>query len=373
MPRWTYGPATSGVPLGPTVPTTAPSATVAPFFTASEPRWVSVTSSPPGVWIVSEIPFVGTVPANDTVPLAGATTGTPLADAPMSTPRCWPAAYGYAGSKEKPCRTGPATGHVHARAAAGTHSRISSTSGTSRRIPGHRLLCCLMSKRAEQTNSGAGRCQIRLQRAAVERVPRDAGEAGDELGRPAAREACRDELGHRGERLALVGGSCLPRAEDERDLALRRLGEALGDLRGRPADDLLEALRQLAADGDRALRRGGRQRPQRPRQALRRLERDRRPRPGRELVPQGRERLLAAREEAEEAVLLGREARRDERRLDRRRPGEHRHGHAGVERRPHEPRARVGHAGQARVRHERHALARPETRQELRRPLRFVV
>ena len=64
-----------------------------------------------------------------------------------------------------------------------------------------------------------------------------------------------DELGHGGERVVLGGlrpcgrGS---RADDERDLALRRLGEPRRDLGRRAAHDLLEALRQLAADGDPA-------------------------------------------------------------------------------------------------------------------------
>ncbi len=43
IPRWTYGPSTSGVPLGPTVPIASCSATVAPLETAIEPRCVSVT------------------------------------------------------------------------------------------------------------------------------------------------------------------------------------------------------------------------------------------------------------------------------------------------------------------------------------------
>ena len=43
-------------------------------------------------------------------------------------------------------------------------------------------------------------------------------------------------------------------AQDQRDLPLRRLGEALGELAERPSHDFLEALRQLAADGGRSLR-----------------------------------------------------------------------------------------------------------------------
>ena len=88
MPRCRYGPATSGVPLGPTVPTTAPSETAAPFATAIEPRWVSVTASPSGVSIVTDLPLDGTVPAKLTTPEAGASTGSPVATAPTSTPRC---------------------------------------------------------------------------------------------------------------------------------------------------------------------------------------------------------------------------------------------------------------------------------------------
>jgi hypothetical protein len=42
-PRWTYGMSRSTSPLGPIVPTTSPSDTVAPRWTLIEPRWVSVT------------------------------------------------------------------------------------------------------------------------------------------------------------------------------------------------------------------------------------------------------------------------------------------------------------------------------------------
>jgi hypothetical protein len=42
-PRWTYGTSCSISPLGPIVPTTSPSDTVAPRWTLIEPRWVSVT------------------------------------------------------------------------------------------------------------------------------------------------------------------------------------------------------------------------------------------------------------------------------------------------------------------------------------------
>src|SRR3989442_311149 len=55
-----------------------------------------------------------------------------------------------------------------------------------------------------------------------------------------------------------LGAGCLRdrggRPEDEGDLALRGLPKALGRPGGLPAANFLEALRQLAADGNRALR-----------------------------------------------------------------------------------------------------------------------
>ena len=86
-PMYTYGTSSSGVPLGPTVPTASPSTTCAPPETAIEPRCVSVTEYPSGVAIVTDFPLVGTVPAKLTVPDAGAPTEVPAA-APTSMPRC---------------------------------------------------------------------------------------------------------------------------------------------------------------------------------------------------------------------------------------------------------------------------------------------
>ena len=59
-----------------------------------------------------------------------------------------------------------------------------------------------------------------------------------------------------------------------RDLAARRLGEAPGELVGAPANDLLEALRQLAADCDRTLRQRLGERAEARGQPARRLEGD---------------------------------------------------------------------------------------------------
>ncbi len=126
MPRCTYGTSNSGVPLGPTAPTAAPSSTLACSATAIEPRWVRLTARPEGVRIVTVCPFVGTDPAKLTIPDAGAST-VAAAPAPIAMPRCWPAAYGCAGSNENVCRTGPWTGQVHAPAA-GTKTSMRRTS-----------------------------------------------------------------------------------------------------------------------------------------------------------------------------------------------------------------------------------------------------
>jgi hypothetical protein len=50
-----------------------------------------VTEYPSGVWIVTLLPLVGTVPAKLILPPAGARTDVPKG-APMSTPRCCPPA-----------------------------------------------------------------------------------------------------------------------------------------------------------------------------------------------------------------------------------------------------------------------------------------
>ena len=85
-----YGTSSSGVPLGPIVPTAADSSTVAPVRSASEPRCVSETVYPSPVRMLRVSPFPGVVPENETTPPDGATTAPP--DPPMSMPRRWPAA-----------------------------------------------------------------------------------------------------------------------------------------------------------------------------------------------------------------------------------------------------------------------------------------
>src|ERR671937_1896166 len=173
----------SGTPLGPTVPTVAPSSIVVPRRTRIEPRWTRVTAYPVGVWIVTVLPPFGTVPANDTTPPAAARTGVPVG-APMSIPRCWPAAYGSL-PKENGRRTGPSTGHVQAEAAEGAASATSRTT-TMAKQPGTRMSTTLLSELiTKRHHTGAvGCCQHRLQRRVVEAPPREACELGDQLRRP---------------------------------------------------------------------------------------------------------------------------------------------------------------------------------------------
>ena len=155
MPRYTYGTASSATPLGPTVPTRSRSATVAPRRTSYEPRCTSVTAYPSCVWIVTVLPPVGTTPAKETVPLAGASTGVPLG-APMSMPRCCPAAYGSLPNANGR-KTGPWTGQLHARPDAGDTTAASNAHATSRRRSP------VLVARCENTNPKVARLGARCQ------------------------------------------------------------------------------------------------------------------------------------------------------------------------------------------------------------------
>ena len=166
-----------------------------------------------------------------------------------------------------------------------------------------------------------------------------------------------------------------PAPSDERDLALRRLGESRRDarppVRARPPRTASSARgrpRPAAPASPSASER------ERRRQPLRRLERDHRMRPARKLVPQRRERPLAARQEADELVPLRREARWQ--RAPSRPPTAPGSTVTGTPARaPPRRAARPGSliAGHARVGDERDALARLQPRQQLRGPLRLVV
>jgi len=65
----------------------------------------------------------------------------------MSIPRCCPGTSGFSSSKENPCTTGPATGHVQAPAAAGVASARSTTIVAIRVIADRRCLFCKPSTR----------------------------------------------------------------------------------------------------------------------------------------------------------------------------------------------------------------------------------
>ena len=151
-------------------------------------------------------------------------------------------------------------------------------------------------------------------------------EPGDDAGGGAALRAGSDELDHGRNCRVLVRRRARGRPDHERHLALRRLLEPLRQDDGRLADDLLVELRQLAADRDRAVGIGRGEARQRRRQALRRFERDRRMRPGEQLLPERRPLLLGPGDVADEPVLLAGEAARDERGLDGRRPRQDRDG-----------------------------------------------
>ena len=104
-----------------------------------------------------------------------------------------------------------------------------------------------------------------------------------------------------------------------------------------------------------------------------RLESHHRMRPRAELLPQGAQRALAARQVADELVPLADEPARHERRLDRRRPRQHGHRDAGLDRGGDQPRTRVADGRKARVARQGDALAGLQPREHLGGPRRLVV
>src|SRR5438552_4590782 len=312
MPRWMYGTSCSTSPVGPIVPTIASSPTVSPRRTLVEPRCVRVTEYPSAVWIVTTLPLTGTVPANETRPDAGARTGSPAA-APMSIPRCWPAAYGSS-PRTNFCSTGPLTGQVHAPAVGTITRAAASTTIRARRI----CFSLLSFLPTEITIPGVTiRCQYGLQGRVVKALARQPCETRDDRGGLAAGDPrgdeLRDRLGSRGHvrRLPFTAGP-----EHERDLTLRRLGKFLRELAGAATHDLLVPFCQLAADGQPTVRIHRGERAQRRRQPARGLEGDRRPGPPTEVRPRPPEGLFAPWQEADELVALGCKTARDQRGVD---------------------------------------------------------
>ena len=205
--------------------TASPSATEAPFATSIVPRWVRVTERPAAVSTVRLRPDAGTVPANVTTPVAGARTSAPESP-PMSMPRCWPPAYGCAGSKRNGWRTGPSAGHVHAaavgvktsaaRTAASARGRIGTTPSANGPVPvGPRLSDVRTSDHGTGGLSLLSNEITKLSQCrAVERVARGPRQARDHIGCDTPRCACGDELRDGGACLGSVGG---PRAGAEHD------------------------------------------------------------------------------------------------------------------------------------------------------------
>src|SRR2546430_4117559 len=213
MPRWTYGTSCSTSPVGPIVPTIASSPTVSPRRTLVEPRCVRVTEYPSAVWIVTTLPLTGTVPANETRPDAGARTGSP-APAPMSIPRCWPAAYGSS-PRTNFWSTGPLTGQVHAPAV-GTITRAAANATIRARRLCFSLLSCLATPLP--LPRPVTRCQYGLQGRVVKAPAWQPGKPRDDRGGLAAGDArggeLRDRLRSGGH---ICGLSLIPRAGAARE------------------------------------------------------------------------------------------------------------------------------------------------------------
>jgi hypothetical protein len=133
MPKCTYGTGNSGTPLLPASATLAPSSTCMPSPTRTDPRWSSVAEYPSVLSIVIVRPPLGTLPAKETVPAIGASTGAPSAPS-TSMPRCWPGVSGNSGSNANGRRTGPGSGHVQARAAPATTSAAAARTQVRRRF-----------------------------------------------------------------------------------------------------------------------------------------------------------------------------------------------------------------------------------------------
>ncbi len=210
-------------------------------------------------------------------------------------PRCCPAAYGCAGSKTNGCRTGPSAGHVHALADGREQERGESRREEKSTHASHLLAafapalvpcCCLERERLVHGTDGCSLLSNKVtelsQRAAVEVVPGRVRQPRDDLGGDAPRRSGRDELGHGPRAPASGSDAAAPGAEDERDLALRRLGEAAP--RARPRLPRTTSSNRFVSSRHTATSRSGverGERAQRRRQPLRRLERDDRPPPRR--------------------------------------------------------------------------------------------
>ena len=177
----------------------------------------------------------------------------------MSTPRCCPPAYG-SGPSENGRSTGPAAGQVQACAAGAAASAASRTRSESIRRMSDRLRC----QWRELPTHASGVSQRLFNDSAVQRVtgnsrqPRDARRLPAAAARPPRRARRRAA-----ERLAGVGLHRRPRPRPTTSVISPFGGSAnrAASSAAVPAHDLLEALRQLAADGDRPFGQRGGERP----------------------------------------------------------------------------------------------------------------
>ncbi len=195
-----------------------------------------MTAYPSGVLIVTVRPFLGSQPANDTCPAAGARTAEP-ASPPTSIPLC-PCSWYSGPPKSKPRSTGPSAGQLQAAAGPGATSASTTSIATAAVV--------LLVNIAAEPSRQVGCCQNRLQRLLVEPVARNAGEPRDHVRSRASRHAPRNELGDSLHGGALVEANFdLARADHERDLAFHiarePLSQAPSPSRARPPRNVWSA------------------------------------------------------------------------------------------------------------------------------------
>ena len=198
MPSWTYGP--SGAAVSASRPTASPSATTAPFVTAIEPSWVSVTDQPSDVSIVTDLPLPGHGAREGDRTDAGARTSVARRLPPISTPRCCPAAYGLPGRTENGCqdravgRPGPG-GAAGAADEQGDRGRAGIGASETSVVWFENGCSSTVGPRPRRLSKEDYKALS--QRAAVEVVSRQSVSRDDDLDRHPARRARSDEVGDR--------------------------------------------------------------------------------------------------------------------------------------------------------------------------------
>src|SRR5207247_6170353 len=126
---------------------------------------------------------------------------------PLGVPR-WRPARGGTRAAEEGGGTGPRAGPLQPKAGGATISAAAAIRETSIRIS--KKTSVVLSENAISVAGLTSRCQIRLQRPAIEAVPCGAGEPGDEIGRLPARNSGGHELVDRRDTHAFVRPGDLP-------------------------------------------------------------------------------------------------------------------------------------------------------------------